>query len=261
MKKFMKVSAIIALIFIVTGFVMVLTAGVIKGPAVYVKLRDSLQDSPDKRNTEQSFKAGSVTKLNVEAGACQIEFVPSRDGDFHVTVQGADGYDCYVEENTLCINGVPDHVVKLVKDRGKIILAVPEGYSFEQIELSLGAGQITGNAELSAEKVEIELGAGDISLSALNTDSLDAEVGMGSLALWGDIRREADVECAMGTVEMQLAGTATDFNYQIEIVSGSVNIGGQSVGAMAQERDIDNDAPKDFRLECAMGSIDLTFLE
>lgn len=280
MKKFMKVCAILALILVVVGFAMALVAGAIQGPITYSQLKSSIQGldsgvrfevedniSFDKNNTvfegdtEQSFSAEDVSALEVEAGACLFSIEESEDEDFHVKVQGAGKYQGYVSDGTLHIRVV--RTTALVNGSGecKLCLSVPKEFLFEQVELSLGAGQIKGNADLQAEQIEIELGAGEIELSGLTAKAMEAEVGMGALILKGDIRESADLECAMGSIEMTLAGEASDFNYQVELAMGDVQLGDRSYSGMAGEWDIDNNAAKEINVECGMGSISVSFAE
>ncbi|MDE7114318.1 MAG: DUF4097 domain-containing protein, partial [Acetatifactor sp.] len=132
---------------------------------------------------------------------------------------------------------------------------------FEDVELSLGAGQIDWQSTLGASEVEIELGAGDINLADLTVDKLTAEVGMGSLEVTGDIREKADVNCAMGNIDLTLAGAENSFNYEVEVAAGNVTIGGKTYSGLAKEKDIDNDALRDISVECAMGNISISFNE
>lgn len=278
MKKFMKVCGILSLVLIVVGFVMALVSGIIGGPIIYSQLRSSLQSLDSgvsfgidndmifdtnhtvfQGDTEQSFAAEDVKQLNVEAGACRLVIGESEDGEFHVSVQGAGKYQGYLKGDTLCIKGVRSNVLGNAGQECSIRLAVPNGVSFREIALSLGAGQISGEADLSTERMEIELGAGEITLSGLTAEEFKAEVGMGALTVYGDIQRKADVECAMGSIVMTLAGAKTDYNYQVEAAAGEVNIGGQSIGGVAGEWNVSNDAPRDINVECAMGSINIAF--
>ncbi len=183
----------------------------------------------------------------------------SEDGDFHVNVENAGGYQGYVKSGNLCIRGISKTTVGIEAQSCVIQLFVPSNFLFEEMELFLGAGQISANADLSADNMQIELGAGEIILDSLTANELEAEVGMGSLEITGDIIETADVECAMGNILLSLVGEETDFNYRLDVAAGDVSIGDRSFGGMAEERDIDNNASKDIGVECAMGSICIDF--
>ncbi len=290
MKKFMKNCAIFALVLIVLGMGMAFTAGAIKGPGALIDAADFIDSGiggdivnglkgldsgvrfniddniafdigypTHTGNIEQTFSADEVDSLKVEAGACFLTMKESEDGDFHVNVENAGGYQGYVKSGNLCIRGISKTTVGIEAQSCVIQLFVPSNFLFEEMELFLGAGQISANADLSADNMQIELGAGEIILDSLTANELEAEVGMGSLEITGDIIETADVECAMGNILLSLVGEETDFNYRLDVAAGDVSIGDRSFGGMAEERDIDNNASKDIGVECAMGSICIDF--
>ena len=45
------------------------------------------------------------------------------------------------------------------------------------------------------------------------------------------------------------------------MAAGDVTIGNESFGGIAGEREIDNNASADINVECAMGSVEITFTE
>lgn len=298
MKKFMRNCAILAGVMIVLGFGMALTVAVLKGPSVIVGLRDSVVDwkasvpwgelgddilsgledldsgiryelednivfdskySVLNGNFNQSFSADSVKNLEVEMGACEFILEESEDEEFHVEVGDAGKYQGYVSGNTLYLRGMSKTSIGKM-DKGCVIhLYIPADHEFEKIEFSLGAGQISSETSLQVRNMEIELGAGQITLDSVTANTLDAEVGMGSLEFTGDIRKKADVECAMGSIQLGLVGEETDFSYQLEMAAGEISIGDRSYGGIAGETYIDNNATKEIDIECAMGSIDISF--
>ncbi len=295
MKKFMKTCAILALVLIVVGMGMALVAGAIQGPITWAEFKksvhwdDDFKESLDqvvtglehldsgqryeleehvdfdsdhpiyKGDTEQTFSAAKIRDIEILAGACSIEVKDSEDEDFHIKVQSVGSYQGYVKGNTLYVRSVRKTTWSDTKCL--IRLYVPADFTFEDVELSLGAGQIDWQSALDASEVEIELGAGDINLADLAADKLMAEVGMGNLEVTGDIREKAEVNCAMGNIDLTLAGAENSFNYEVEVAAGNVTIGGKTYSGLAKEKDIDNDAPRDISAECAMGNISISFNE
>lgn len=297
MKKFMKTCAILALVLIVVGMGLALMAGAIQGPITWAEFKKSVlwdddfkeslknqvvdglehldsgqryeleehvnfdSDNPIyKGDAEQTFSAAEIRDIEILAGACSIEVKDSEDEDFHIKVQNVGSYQGYVKGNTLHVRSVR----KTTWGDGtkcSIKLYVPADFIFEDVELSLGAGQIDWQSALGASEVEIELGAGDINLADLTADKLKAEVGMGSLEVTGDIREKADVNCAMGNIDLTLAGAENSFNYEVEVAAGNVTIGDKTYSGLAKEKDIDNDALRDISVECAMGNISISFDE
>ncbi len=297
MKRFMKTCGILALVLIVAGLGMALVAGAIQGPITWAEFKNSVYWDDDFKesvqdqviaglehldsgqryeieehvnfdndnpiyegDTEQTFTAAEIRDLEIEVGACGLEVQDSEDGDFHIKVQNAGGYQGYVKDGTLHLKSIRSTTwgdgIKC-----RIKLYVPEDVTFDKVELALGAGLIEWKSMVRASDLEIELGAGEISLAELAVGKLEAEVGMGSLEASGDIREKADVTCAMGNIDLDLEGAANSFNYEVEVAAGSVDIDGRVYSGLAKDKDIDNHASKDISVECAMGNISISFYE
>jgi hypothetical protein len=84
-------------------------------------------------------------------------------------------------------------------------------------------------------------------------------VGMGSVRLTGDVTERLDGECSMGELKLTLAGTQTDFDYDLSCGMGELKVGDDSYNGLAQEKQISNNASKNMELECAMGSVVVEF--
>ena len=84
---------------------------------------------------------------------------------------------------------------------------------------------------------------------------------MGHLYLEGAVGDKAEMECAMGSLEMVIEGSQTDFNYDVECGMGNIDLGRSSYSGVAQDKRIDNGAEKRMVIECAMGDVDISFTE
>ena len=67
--------------------------------------------------------------------------------------------------------------------------------------------------------------------------------------------------CSIGVAELALDGREDDFKYEISCAMGSITVGGNSYGALADNTRINNRASADCELECSMGEIVLSFSE
>lgn len=123
-------------------------------------------------------------------------------------------------------------------DAGTVTLGAVEA---EELDVSVGAGEFTGFAGITAREADFSVGAGSITLEGLDADSIDGE-------------------CGLGEMSMALLGKQTDWNYKLECGLGEISIGGESFSAFAGEKKIQNDnATKYLELECGMGSIQVDF--
>lgn len=225
------------------------------------------------------YSPGSgIQNLDVDISEYYMEICTSQDGEFHVETANGSNLQCYVKNNTLYLE-TPHHTHRtgdLLYEKG-VRLYVPEGTVFSKVDVDFGAGALQmGN--LTADKMDVDFGMGWISaqgnkigtldisigggsaeLRETQVDTLTVEVGMGSMEFDGSLQNKGDVECGMGSITMQLDGKDTDFNYDIESAMGSVTIGTREYGGLAQGRKINNGAAKKITIECAMGSIEISF--
>lgn len=297
MKKFMNICGTLSVIMIVAGIVMIAITGKVKGPEVSRNIREYVEkgmeqlDSGVRFNVEndldfdreipvlsgeskQSFTAAEVKKLDAELGALQLNILPSEDQNLHIYTSGSGNYQSYVKEGTLYLKGISGTGIETDLSAGEggihfdfdlpacgITLLIPADFYFEEAKLSLGTGTVSGSCPWEVGRLDIELAAGEIILSGMETEFLNAEVGAGALTYEGSISGEAEVECGMGDVTLQLDDSQTDYNYEVEMAAGNVTIGSESFGGIAGERNINNNAARNIKVECAMGNVEITFAD
>lgn len=219
-----------------------------------------------------------IKELDIELGGCSFETHISDTGEFYVKTRGMDKIQVYEEKGTLHIKSLNTHV-KLTSNSGKVILYVPEDYYYDEVEIELGAGEMTFddlNAKeismkvgagvirckgISAQELKASVGMGQIELSKMDVDKLDAEVGMGEFVGSGVVNNSAKLDCSMGNVELTLDGSSQDYNYKLEAAAGNVDIGRDRFSGLATERRINNNAERTLEIECSMGNISVQFTE
>lgn len=299
MKKFIKVCGITVLILCLAGLVMVLvavstkgTAGVeavveqVTGGRVHVNLDflgdnwgispGRLAEGPDAGyeidsslnfNQNQDIFTGDVEKMSLgteiealeaEAGGCSFEIEASPDEGFNLEAYKAGKLQVYAEDGKLYIvHGVTSQKWDSMGN-SRVILYVPENTVFKTADLELGAGSLKAKS-IRAEELILDIGAGQMALDYFETSDLTVDVGLGELQGAGRLGENADIECAMGNVELSLQGVQTDYNYDIEGAMGSIDIGAESYSGFEQAKKIENGAGRTITLDCSMGNITLTF--
>lgn len=221
---------------------------------------------------------GTVSKLEIEVGGCFFSVEASDDDFFYVEAENVGKFQAYVESETLHIKSTTGGVTAWSElSGGTIILYIPAGYSFREVEADLGAGTMkfpslkaekasleVGAGQIMVEKAEVSeldvsVGAGQIELKDMDVTDLEAEVGMGELIARGAVSGNIDAKCSMGNLELFLVGKKEDFNYELSGAMGSLNLAGESYGGFSQERDIDNGAGKTMEIDCSMGNVTIGF--
>lgn len=231
------------------------------------------------KNDVKKYCPGTdIKELDIKVGGCVFETKVSDDDKFYIKAEKAHKFQGYVQDNTLYIreSGGARNWSRI--GSCVITLYVPKNFTFEEAEVEMGAGvmklsHLCASEEISLEigagvievdkvecaELEITVGAGQIEVKNMELNKLNAEIGMGEFTAEGEISEEADIECSMGNVELQVKGKEEDFNYEVECAMGNIEIGANSYSGLAKEKSIDNGASKKMSLECAMGNVKVTF--
>ncbi len=223
-----------------------------------------------------------VSTLDIEAGGCMFQTAKSPDGSFYVEASDTGRFQAYLENGILYIRvtaGSRRWIGWGNMETCQVRLYVPEGYRFQEAEIELGAG-ILEFQELNADQAFLRVGAGEIKVDGLTADSLktevgmgrielyrlnvkglEAEIGMGELAVRGTLDGNADIECSMGNVDMELTGRQEDFNFELSGAMGSIGLESSRYNGLGMTRSIDNGAGKKIDAECSAGNITISFTD
>lgn len=227
---------------------------------------------------ERYTLGSNIKNMEIEAGGCVFYFEPSRDDNFYVEAQKTKKFQCYTQNDTLFLRttGKLNHWED--SKRCNVTLYVPKDVYFDMVDIDMGAGKMeidylaadTMKFDIGAGQIEVDylkakncdfsVGMGEITVDDMRIDQLmSAEVDMGHLSLYGDIRGDVDATCSMGTMELNLTGREKDFNYRIAAAMGNIMIDGREYTGLAREKVIENAAAKNMQLECNMGGMEIYF--
>ena len=218
-------------------------------------------------------KGADTEKIDLDCGAAELMIKESEDDSVYLSANSYVKVKYLTEEDTLYIKckgqtGADKH--------GKVELYLPKDMTAEQIRIDLGAGLIKNETALQAEELflnvgagetvfsdvtvqsaEIHVGAGRLQFERSATKELQADVGMGEFAFDGQIGKSADVDVSMGSAKLQLADSSDAYTSEVSVGAGEVTVGGQKM-AGAYDGEV-GDGEKELDLDCAMGSIEVTF--
>lgn len=226
--------------------------------------------------------AAGIRNLELTLGAGQffIREKDTNDGIISISVQGVGDCDYYVKEDTLHVESFKgNHFVGADLSKNQIVIDLPKGITFDEVELTCGAG-VAEIDHVTANELEIEVGAGEVSVnfadvmefsanigagrletSDMTAQDVDLEVGMGECVYHGEILRELDAECDLGNMEIIVKGDVKDYNYEIDCSVGNIELDGRSFTGLAAEQSIYNGAPGSFDISCNMGNVTVSFQE
>ena len=220
-------------------------------------------------------------KLDVEAGSLYLEY-----GDaWQIAVSnGRDGLRCEVMNGVLTVEE-NDSIHTLLDWSGNhtpsIHVTIPEGAVLELIYVSVGAGNVEAT-DLRAKQLGVDVDAGSVSCLNLQVSDqcqIDVDAGCVSIGhggITGDMQIEVDagqviyqgiilgdwqVDCDAGSVELELAGALSDYNYQIEYDLGSIWVGDREFSGMSDQTYLDHGASYLARIQCDVGQVTVSFNE
>lgn len=230
----------------------------------------------------REIPASGIRNLELTLGAGQffIREKDTSDDKIGILVQGVGDCDYYADGDTLYVESFKgNHYVGEDLAKNQIVIDIPQGMVFDEVELVCGAG-VAEIDYIKANELEVEAGAGEVKVNyAIVTDfsanigagrvevngisaqKADLQVGMGECIYHGQKLSELEAECDLGNMEILLEGAEEDYNYEIECSAGNIDLGGRSITGLAAERKINNGAPGTIELSCNMGNISVSFQE
>ena len=209
-------------------------------------------------------EGGYLKKLNLSVGAAKIRIVEGAAED-SIYVKDATDYiqwEQNMDEDTLELNFYRDKRFRrhISTESAYAVLVIPKGYEFNEVEIQVGAGVLEAES-LTARELDLEGGAGAISINSGKVQELDIDVQAGSVVYSGEVGSSLIADCQAGGVELSLKGEPEDFNYELDVNMGSIQIGGQEYSGIEKEKTLISDsAVKKADLHCDVGSIEITFL-
>jgi len=227
----------------------------------------------------RKLSSGQVSHFLLQSAGCKVVIEMTEESDFYFSFENMKKVQAYQKENSLFVKAVRDTLINEEDEKNVLTIYIPNDCVLESAELELGAGGMQAQ-ELHAQEVEISVEAGKMTLDALEADELavslgagavslkdvivhDAEisVGAGSMSMAGRVTGEVEADCAMGSLEMNLQGNVKNFNYELQCVAGTIRLNGEKYSGINEGMVIDNAASKFMELDCAMGSMKITFEE
>ncbi len=219
----------------------------------------------------QAFQGYEIERLHIDSGVGEVYL---REGaEFYV--EDNDGRrrdDVYVSGNTLYVENRVNRETLLITIPseyvfGTVEIDVEAGYleieriQGENMNLSVGAGELEVNSLISEGSCQISCGAGSITADEMTVNSLAASVGLGSIDLTLTKVETVDVKNGIGETTLYLPLGSEDYDYQISCGAGDVVIDGDSYGGLGRSHGVVNGQGRMIRVDNGMGTTELYFDE
>ncbi|MCI6469776.1 MAG: DUF4097 domain-containing protein [Lachnospiraceae bacterium] len=278
MKKFAKVSLIVAGILFAIGCVLGSISAIAGGRSIVRTIREKeyfgdkmnaladavgsavfyvtdgnwgfIRDEEGKtvstwREDSGQIEAAGVNnmKLQLGAGTFIVEEKEEADGVIDISVAGVGSCNYYVDGKTLHVEGFEGkwHTLNMSNDN-RIEIRVPKNSCFEELSIDAGAG-IVEISDLEVKELELQGGAGQFLLNDMKIGELKAEIGAGKMEATGI--NTLDAELSVGVGELLYGGSITG-NLDAECGMGNMEL-----TLSGKETD------HNYEIECAAGNVDI----
>ena len=158
----------------------------------------------------------------------------------------------------------------------KIVLTIPENFTFDHIEMETGAGRLSVQT-LRVKKLQMELGAGEAVIEDLTvTDEAEIQTGVGKFSVLGSriadldlgmgvgdvslttaLSGDGELDCGIGNTEITFIGNKEDYCISVNKGIGTAQVDGTVV---SNDSRIGN-GPRLVQINGGIGDIRITFTE
>lgn len=211
---------------------------------------------------EKTFSNAGSISVELSAGEMEIK---SYDGD-EVKLVGENISEkmkvrCYMDGNTMEFRTSSkiwkaNHIA--AEDAGKFTLYLPESIKLDEVEIRVGAGELTVKG-MEAYELDLHVGVGEASLKDIYVGESSINCGVGNITIEGEILGDIDIECGVGEISMSLLGEAEDYNYEISKGIGALTIDGKSYKDIKREVEENNGAESTIEISGGIGEIEINF--
>ena len=214
------------------------------------------------------FQEEGVRKLEISVEAAGVEIIEGEIAD-SIYLSEAGKYiewEQEIDDDTLKLTirkkrGTGNKVSSWDSEAYRAVLVLPKGEEFHEMEIKVGAGSVEAD-RVTVKKLKLEAGAGSVNIGLGNVSELKIDSQAGSVIYTGKVDRELEVDCQAGSAEVYLSGVQEDFNYDMKVSMGSIEIDGRYYSGLDKEKTLANeDAWKKAELDCEVGAIELVFYE
>lgn len=185
-----------------------------------------------------------IETLDIDIGAARLEI--KSGSNFEVEYINGN-IKIYEKDRTLSISE-KGRIFGFGNNDYRVILTIPTGYEFEEVDIDSGAGTVTID-ELVADKLFLDLGAGEINIANLVSKAkteidggagkltisggeladLDFDMGVGKVELKSKISGKSEIDCGVGAVDLTLIGDSKDYRISYDKGVGSIEIDGEKM--------------------------------
>lgn len=125
----------------------------------------------------------------------------------------------------------------------------------KDLELELGAGEVTIGELVVFGEADIEGGAGEITVSGGDINNLDANLGVGEANIRAMLSGECDIEAGVGELKLTLLGNRDDYKIKVATGIGEFKLDNEKITG---DKTVGNGS-NSVEIDAGIGSVDVWF--
>ncbi len=228
---------------------------------------------------------GPITEVSLDIGSCEIDVIEADTEDITVTYSNLSGrLSDHCDDGKLSItyeSNISDIISSLFvgsNKNSKITITVPKDVCFErvvleigaaeaeisglsakQLQISIGAGDVTATNVCATEKAKFEVGLGEFTAKGVDLKNASLQCGVGSMEIEGLIEGKSSIDCGVGSVEATIRAEESNYKGSLDCGIGEVVFGSVKIDGIGSEKTVAADAEHSFNIDCGIGDVEVRF--
>lgn len=217
-----------------------------------------------------------ITKeiTNIEIDLKSTNLIIERDKKLYAATNN-DKISYKIHNNTLIITEKNNKLFNNKPDT-ELVIYLPDDHILDELSLDSGAGSVE-LFDITVKELDLDLGAGTVDLDFVDVilessidggagkltinnstiNNLELDMGVGSLELESKLTGQNEISCGVGTTIINLTGTASDYQINIDKGLGTTTVAGNAV----KDGETIGTGRNILEIEGGIGSITVDFIE
>ena len=138
----------------------------------------------------------------------------------------------------------------------EIIVTLPEHIQYVSADLNLGSLDITN---VSLKQLHIAMDVGDLDIENSVADEIQLLMHLGDLDFEGDVNNKLIVENDAGDVDLQLLKAENNYNFDLAVDLGNLELDDHNVGSLNASYKRDNNQSTLVKAKVNLGDLNISF--
>ena len=230
-RKSITILLILASIFLALG-IGIITVGFVQGGHIYFQQQRfgpiSTLVFTDKKTTNMTDMYTSNHKvISIQLDADLGDIIVEEGDEFSVEFKNFEDGEIQYKDNNgeieieASVNSINVSLSGINNNGRKIIVRVPKTCKEIEIDANLGSVNIYN---LTLKKLDVNVDLGSVEAIDIDIEEADFDLNLGDLKFQGNILEKFESNAALGSLDIYLSGTKSDYGYDLKTDLGNISI-------------------------------------